>query len=108
MLVTLITLNWRNTASTTASSPASEPVCASAATWPTGLAPALSATIGLAARAAFSAARANRSRAQRQRDGQRERPGPGVSVEEPQTVRPEQDDSVRGRLRDQPVLPVTP
>ena len=61
MLVTLITLYRRNTASTTASSPAIEPVCASAVAWPTGLDPDLSATIGLPARAASSAARANRS-----------------------------------------------
>ena len=58
-LVTRMTLSWRSTASTTASSPATEPVCASAACCPAGLEPTFSATIGLPARSAFSATRAN-------------------------------------------------
>ena len=40
-------LSWRSAAPTTASSPATEPVCARAACWPAGLAPTFSATIGL-------------------------------------------------------------
>ncbi len=59
MLVTRTTLSWRSTASTTASFPATEPVCASAACWPARLDPTFSATIGLPAWSAFSAARAN-------------------------------------------------
>ncbi len=61
MLVTRITLSWRSTAPTTASSPATAPVCASATWRPAGLTPALSTTIGLPARSARCAARANRA-----------------------------------------------
>ena len=61
MLATRITPSCRNTASTTASSPATEPVWASAATWPAGLEPVLSTTTGLPAVAACPAARVNRS-----------------------------------------------
>ena len=42
-------LSCRSAASTTASSPATAPVCASAACWPAWLAPAFSATMGLPA-----------------------------------------------------------
>ena len=60
-LVTRMTLSWRSAASMTASSPATEPVWASAACWPSGLEPTFSATIGLPAASARSAIRANRT-----------------------------------------------
>ena len=58
-LATRMMLSWRSAASTTASSPATEPVWARAASRPAGLEPTFSATIGLPARSAFSAIRAN-------------------------------------------------
>ena len=59
MPLTRMTLSCLRTASTTASSPATDPVWASAAACPMGLDPTLTATIGLPARSAFSAAAAN-------------------------------------------------
>jgi hypothetical protein len=59
MLVTRMTLSWRSTESTTASSPATEPVWASAAACPAGLDPTLRAMTGLPAASARAAARAN-------------------------------------------------
>ena len=59
--VTRMMFSWRSAALTTASSPATEPVCASAACCPAGLDPTLSATIGLPAASARAAAWANRT-----------------------------------------------
>ena len=58
-LVTRMMFICRSAALTTASSPATEPVCASAACCPAGLEPTLSATIGLPAASARAAAWAN-------------------------------------------------
>ena len=62
MLVTRMMLSCRSAASTTASSPATAPVCASAACWPAWLAPTFSATIGLPACVGALRRRAERGR----------------------------------------------